>query len=1569
MKKNQTILNDNDFEALKLYEPDSPVHKLVGEKIKEVFAKMFKNTDVNIDDFYFTVVEDENPNAFFISKEKTVDKQKNIIAVTVGMIDFVENIEQFAAVIGHESGHYIWDELLGGKNTIFQERAADLRSVDLLINAGYNPRNVLEIQKKIGQKYLKNPRNLTIDVHGVQSARIADIEAYLTKIANDQGAFPEVAEGVSPEWDNFKTQVYNTRKNNPYNSYLEKVLISKFNTKIISKINNSDLFDVLIYELDAGNINTNARVQDLLKILDNIVFIKKPNSEQVADLVYKTYKNTGLLEKNNGTVNEIVRFLLRANINSAGVFKEIIDLRKKFVDAANNFDKKTLVEVAPKLKEYGVLIFHGSNFKDYDEKAEILVPQGEKNIGYLFPWREVLYDTSDDVADVFRNYFYSVSSYDNKHSKVLKNYYLEQNENGKFVVRDFGKSALEKNNKLIENIYDEASKRQTEDFKKYIDKLSLLAQYGRGDISAEQLSGSWGQTVIDFILYLSEFNEKKLLQYIVWDGNKKAYLDLIGVKIDDFKYDKEKTKEYKDILQNSIAYDYFIKDDKLAEFYKENTIYALDVKYFNTFYSRIVSILFKFNEFYKDKEIYGHEVKDFCNALEQNYLGGSFSDHKSLYIESLDKNRKFKEIKENEEQWHKKEKENIRRRVAELESLNIGCLKDNFSSLKKCIIKDFEDNKPSVLLENTIKTIGLKIPTNQDELESVIDAYKENGIKGFHFNVFADYLRRGYMFDPIKMFVEKFDDMNPVSETISSDIISAAFERNFVIESLPLKDKMALYQFFEKYRVFSGKIANKNKWIKIIVDEIIKTNSYEYAKWFLMRADLRDGSVYNRSSNDLEFVVEREKLIEFYADYQAKELGIDDLSADFEMRAQRVADEISGGINGDESNKKFSYQVAKGLLDKISSKILSQEKVAQIFDDAATRKISGKDAQNYDFYGRVVENLIFALGEKTSSAQAGIEFLNEKLSDKSIERFLSKLDDDFKKYYYVSNYLNKQDLTMLHENFWAANLEIRAYLMSRLLDAYSGGDKQKSIDLAVDLFFDKNSEYYKDAKTVVNSVYNNLEDYEQNLILAAITAASQRDENSQMTGGETIGRGLKMFFAAKGAAFIKFGQLLSYMPMLDSDIRKELSTMRDQAKIPTRMELIDLIKASVPENEQKNISYVGKILGAGSFFVTVQIKYQGQDAVIALKRPYTDELTNSGMNLINNVIDDLAKKDSKYKPLKNIANQAELSAESEIDIQKDYEKYQNAVKIYESISVETPSGVWQPDVAKWLAYGSTQNGENAYKIMEMAPGESLISDKMTEQEKHDAAVAYVTLELSILLSGQQWDTDRHQGQQNFYNSDFKNFVIGIFDTGAQMDNEPSEFDKRMLGALLYSLVSAVKSGKSVSDVLMQKVNRLDNFSQKLGKDTLYIDGVQRGLTALSDIIEYQKEIKDENGNVIQESRSLTPEDMANIIGAINKSGLIDKTVKRSVVGAAVIDNIIPNKNTFALLDMLKSEKESDIVVNYKPIEKQVDLERQDMSLQEKQNFIDAKRQFEHLGIKKGLTEKVQFVPDVGGKSA
>ena len=99
--------------------------------------------------------------------------------------------------------------------------------------------------------------------------------------------------------------------------------------------------------------------------------------------------------------------------------------------------------------------------------------------------------------------------------------------------------------------------------------------------------------------------------------------------------------------------------------------------------------------------------------------------------------------------------------------------------------------------------------------------------------------------------------------------------------------------------------------------------------------------------------------------------------------------------------------------------------------------------------------------------------------------------------------------------------------------------------------------------------------------------------------------------------------------------------------------------------------------------------------------------------------------------------------------------------MYEQLSVTMGDVTYSPDVAQWLTYGATKNGDNAFKIMEMSPGHSLAYDKWTEQQKHDFAVAYVTLELALLLSGQKWDTDRHQGQQNFYNADFRNFCMTL----------------------------------------------------------------------------------------------------------------------------------------------------------------------------------------------------------------
>ena len=69
------------------------------------------------------------------------------------LIFALNNEDELAAVIAHECGHFIWQKRSLGENTSFQERWADVNSVDLMVDAGYNPRYILEMQKKVMNDY------------------------------------------------------------------------------------------------------------------------------------------------------------------------------------------------------------------------------------------------------------------------------------------------------------------------------------------------------------------------------------------------------------------------------------------------------------------------------------------------------------------------------------------------------------------------------------------------------------------------------------------------------------------------------------------------------------------------------------------------------------------------------------------------------------------------------------------------------------------------------------------------------------------------------------------------------------------------------------------------------------------------------------------------------------------------------------------------------------------------------------------------------------------------------------------------------------------------------------------------------------------------------------------------------------------------------------------------------------------------------------------------------------------------------------------------------------------------
>ena len=1547
------ILEDNDFEGLRLYEPNSGLHKLIGGKVKEVFEKLFQNTDINLDDFYFTGFDDEDSNAFFIEKEQTKDKTKNIIAVSYGLIQKLDSIQELAAIVGHEAGHYVWAQLLGGRNTIFQERGADVHSVDLMLNAGYNPRYVISAQKKIFGNF--NYKSLNLNVHGAPQNRISDVESYLTLLATEQGDFENTDGKTDVKYNAFKTSVKYQRLIDGYDTYLDKKLKEKFGTKDVIDIKRIDILRFFFDEIHQGNIaEYSTRLNDFIQKFKQIPMDNDKTQQEIYNL-----ENMFIMLHDKGIeTSNLQDFLKHAELRRFGPFIEQYENISSFIkyyddEQMAEFFAKRIVDLSWTVDF--INFFTNSQSEPYPSFR----PLGADNVGKKLPWVQ-LGSYRNNVIDWALRYFQFVYGWADSVYSVFKDY----NENDYYIKDDIVIAFGEEARKLHEqdkrksaiSAFQSLMERNDNYLNERLNEFDKLNDFINNRLSVSDLAYRDMLRAYFNAFFKTEF---EIPNWRLIKDIQEYNIDTSGV-----------WEQYNKLIHSNYYQNICAKSPEISLY----PILSRDTD---------INILWGAMRFLLAPQDLTNSYKLVLDAqLKAANILTNSSDYKEyagwLYEDLLEFQRRYdgdydKEtgisetiLKEREAVDTYKIWESYNDSVIMGASHNSEIVFHQERYLIRALDKDLSQKSESEIFGNMADSVGIKkLPKTQQELILELNNCPVHNMK---FYLLADYFNRGYkcnICDVLDMFVVRSDPNRRLfrrpenDSTPVRDILARHINKEYFVD-LPLMDKLRLYEFMDTRKLFSETAANKNSFIKIIVNEIIKHPDYNLAIGVTKNILSRHGNTdmdNDWHNSDFEFANEREKLLDFYSDYWAKKFGRDNGSDEYAEKVKSQFVDFMNVNREDTDEKLFSDMIVKELANRVSNKIMAQEKTAKVLDEARKTVVSGEEAEKKDYYGRAAENVFAILAQSSERALASIKFLNSKLTDASVQELIDVVSKGNPDQY--KDYMNKETLSIIHENFWAANLPIRAYLMNRLLNAYSSEPQQK-LQLVIDMYFDKNSKYYNDAVVVLNAVYNNLQDYEQSLILAALIASGQQDnKNTNMSDGSQVGRGLKMFLQTKGAAFVKFGQLLSYLPSLDPDIRRELATLREKANIPTRAELFDIIKTSLPEDEYKKISYVGKILGGGSFYITVAIKYNGQDCVLALMRPHTRDLTNSGLNMISNTINEMASKDKKFDALKNIVAQARDSSLSEIDIKQDYEKYQNAVKIYEHIHVHTPSGDFAPDVAKWLAYGADHDNNNAYKIMEMAPGNSLTSPDMSEQEKHDFALAYTTLELSILLSGAQWDTDRHAGQQNFYNKYFRDFCIGIFDTGAQMKNAPNKVDKVLLGHLLYELVRGVRDGRGVGEVLTDTISKIDKAGEKLNIDTMYIDGVQRGLTALSDIIEYQKEAKDEDGNIVQESKSLSATDLQNIITAILDSGIIDTTIMKSITAKAIINKLlIGRRGWFKSLPEGIQKTTSDIVVSYtgKSL-KQRHIDKITKAKDEVQKLIDEQNKNKHLGIKIGLTKK------------
>ncbi len=529
-------------------------------------------------------------------------------------------------------------------------------------------------------------------------------------------------------------------------------------------------------------------------------------------------------------------------------------------------------------------------------------------------------------------------------------------------------------------------------------------------------------------------------------------------------------------------------------------------------------------------------------------------------------------------------------------------------------------------------------------------------------------------------------------------------------------------------------------------------------------------------------------------------------------------------------------------------------------------------------------NHLLEVYPKIMSAQSGKE---ETVSDEDREDFRKKI-----------NKISDDDLQIMHAEFWGKSLEERAAVMQRFLENYAKNDVGKTVDVVLSKYINEDEPYAKETRDVLKTLYErggNKGYYRKDkarFMLGAMLAAKEPVRNGQNESGKMgVGEALAQFCSSNGPAWVKFGQALSNVPNLPDDIRRPLAVLKDSAVKKKRWEIFRELRENVGEEKLKKIRKVGKLLGAGSFFSSLAVEYDNGDRnVLQMMRPGAKKDADSEFLKIKRTVRDLAKIDSMYAVLGTIIDRADESAKTEVDIKRGYEQYVEAYKSYNAIETLEVNGVkFNINLCPWTDWSYDEKTGAGFKAMEFGEGKSLPKLDCSEEEKKIIAMGYVATELGILISGRAWDIDRHSGQQNFdikrdENGKIKEVDINIFDTGA-LRKPPTEEEKLMIANFYAAVIVASVKGENINDVMFREVDKLE----KRGLDAGYVSDVQRGSIALFDIVEYQKDEKDNNGNVIKPSKSLSQEEFIKIFSAVVVSGMVDHKIMDNMVSKLIKD--------------------------------------------------------------------------------
>lgn len=203
------VIEENLLTKYKVIDPSSVEGKRIHEFLR-ARAHRLANTQIDFDKTPVTFLfsDTEQPNAFFMQPSSPEERPRSgeypkrltknplstpVVCVSRGLINMVDNLDQLDFVLGHELTHMIVGQKGRIINTKGEEEISDLHAIDLMHDAGTDPKQALSIMKKIqehaaqwnnenaDEKSRDQELSELFDPHMTYENRISAIEGSLTK--------------------------------------------------------------------------------------------------------------------------------------------------------------------------------------------------------------------------------------------------------------------------------------------------------------------------------------------------------------------------------------------------------------------------------------------------------------------------------------------------------------------------------------------------------------------------------------------------------------------------------------------------------------------------------------------------------------------------------------------------------------------------------------------------------------------------------------------------------------------------------------------------------------------------------------------------------------------------------------------------------------------------------------------------------------------------------------------------------------------------------------------------------------------------------------------------------------------------------------------------------------------------------------------------------------------------------------------------------------------------------------------------------------------------------------------